>query len=111
MKIPRSSDEERMQEQLNWKSAFLEAQVNSSIDGILVVDEHGKKILQNQRVTDLLKIPRQIAEDKDDEKQVRWVTGMMKTPEQFIEKVVYLYSHPHELSREEIKMPDGTILD
>jgi len=39
----------------NGRRAFLEAQVNSSIDGILVVDQEGKQALQNQRFVDLLK--------------------------------------------------------
>jgi len=67
---PLSPEEEIRREaaaELRWKTAFLEAQVNSSIDGILVVDPQGKKILQNQRTADLLKIPRHIAENKDDE--------------------------------------------
>ena len=37
----------RAKAELEWNTAFLEAQVNSSIDGILVVDAAGKKILQN----------------------------------------------------------------
>jgi transcriptional regulator with PAS, ATPase and Fis domain len=39
----------QVQEELNWKTAFLEAQVNSTLDGIIVVDPQGRKILQNQR--------------------------------------------------------------
>jgi len=97
--------------ELQWKTAFLEAQVNSSIDGILVVDPAGKKILQNQRTADLLKIPQSIADDHDDENQLRWVTGLTKNPEQFIEKVIYLNSHRNEISRDEIELKDGTTLD
>jgi PAS domain S-box-containing protein len=99
------------EEELQWKTAFLEAQVGSSIDGILVVDGAGRKILQNQRMTDLLKIPKHIAEDKDDEIQRRWVMQAAKNPEQFIEKVLFLSSHQDEISRDEMEMKDGTILD
>jgi len=101
----------RVKEELKWKTVFLEAQANSSIDGILVVDQQGGKILQNQRMADLLKIPRHIANNKDDRKQLRWVTGMTKNPGQFMEKVVYLNSHPNETSRDEIELKDGTMLD
>jgi len=99
------------EEELRWKTVFLEAQVNSSIDGILVVDEQGKKTLQNQRMTDLLRIPQEIADNSDDERQLRWVTQAAKFPEQFLEKVLYLNSHPSEKSRDEIEMKDGTVLD
>ena len=101
----------RAAEELQWKSALLEAQVNSSQDGILVVDPQGKKILQNERTADLFKIPQAIADGNDDATQVRWVTNMTKNPGQFVEKVAFLYSHPNEISRDEIELKDGTILD
>ncbi len=101
----------RAEEELRGKTAFFEAQVNSSIDGILVVSPEGKKTLQNQRVSDLFKIPPAIADGNDDATQVRWVTNMTKNPEQFVEKIVHLYSHPNEISRDEIELKDGTVLD
>jgi PAS domain S-box-containing protein len=105
------TERNRAEEELQWKTAFLEAQVNSSQDGILVVDQQGKKILQNQRAADLLKIPQDILDDKDDETQRRWVAGMTKNPEQFLEKAAYLYSHPNAISRDETEFKDGTVLD
>ena len=101
----------RAEAEAQLKTAFLEAQVNSSIDGILVVDQAGKTILQNQRLVDLLKIPEHLADEKVDENRLRWVTGTTKNPGQFIEKVVYLYSHPNKISRDEVELKDGTILD
>jgi len=94
-----------------WKTAFLEAQVASSLDGILVVDENGMKSLQNQRMIDLFAIPRTMAEDKDDQPQRLWVTGVTKHPEAFAEKVAYLNAHPNEVSRDEIELKNGTTLD
>ena len=105
------TERKHAEEEMRWKTALLEAQVNSSLDGILVVDPQGKKIVQNQRMNALLKIPDSIVNDQDDEKQVRWVTGMTKDPERFIKKVVYLYAHPNEKSRDEIELNDGTFLD
>ena len=99
------------EEALQWKTALLEAQVNSSIDGIIVVDQQGKKVIQNQRVVDLFKIPRAIADGNDDAEQVKWVTDAVKSPGQFADKVAHLYSHPDEISRDEIELKDGTMLD
>jgi PAS domain S-box-containing protein len=105
------TERKRAEAELSWKTAFLEAQVNSSIDGIIVVDPQGRKILQNQRITDLVKIPRHIVDDPDDGKQVQWFKDMNKNPELFVAKVVYLYAHPDETSRDEIELTDGTVLD
>ena len=105
------TERKRAEEELRWKTAFLEAQVNSSIDGILVVDRHGKKILQNRRLNELWKIPQHIADDPDDEKQIQWVTDMAKNSKQFIDKVLHLYAHPDEISHDEVELKDGMVLD
>jgi PAS domain S-box-containing protein len=99
------------EEKLRGKTAFLEAQVNSSIDGMLVVDQYQNTALQNQRFVDLFKIPQHIADEAADENRLRWVTDMTKHSEQFVQKVLHLYSHPNEISRDEIELKDGTTLD
>ncbi|MBN1398573.1 MAG: PAS domain-containing protein [Bacteroidetes bacterium] len=99
------------EEALSQKTALLEAQLNSSIDGVLVVDKQGKKILQNQRTVELWKIPQEIADNPDDQMQVAHVMHATKDPDQFVSKVKYLYSHPDETSRDEIELNDGTVLD
>jgi len=96
---------------LRQKTALLEAQLNSSIEGILVVDSQGKKVLQNQRAIDLWKIPQHIADNEDDQIQVQHVMYMTVNPERFVEKVTYLYNHPDETTRDEVELTDGTVLE
>ncbi|MGA2853059.1 MAG: response regulator [Verrucomicrobiota bacterium] len=105
------TERKRVEEELRWKTAFLEAQVDSAPDGILVVDSQGRKILQNQRLNELWKIPLQIAGNKDDAAQISFIASQLKNPSEFTDKVAYLYAHPDEVSRDEIKLVDGTILD
>jgi PAS domain S-box-containing protein len=105
------SERKRAEDELRWKTAFLEAQVNSSIDGILVVDQDRKTLLQNQRFTDLFKMPQRMADEVSDENRLRWVTDMVKNPEPFVQKVLHLYAHPNEISHDEIELKDGTTLD
>jgi diguanylate cyclase (GGDEF)-like protein/PAS domain S-box-containing protein len=99
------------EESLRWRTAFFEAQLESSPDGILVVDSLGTKIQQNRRLAEIWKIPREIAEANDDAAQLAFVTSRTKNPRQFVEKVKYLYSHPSEISSDEVELVDGTILD
>ncbi|MDR3457296.1 MAG: PAS domain S-box protein [Verrucomicrobiae bacterium] len=97
--------------ELRWKTTLFEAQADSTLDGILVVDGNGKKIIQNRRMEELWKIPGSIAEDKDDTAQLQYCTGRTKNPQQFAAKVFELNSHPDEVSRDEIELVDGTVLD
>ncbi len=101
----------REEEELRWKTAFFEAQVHSSVDGILVVDGRGKKILQNQRCADLFKLPAHVVAEEDGEKQIPWLTGRTQDPARFIQTVAHLNAHPDESSQEEIELIDGKVLD
>jgi two-component system cell cycle sensor histidine kinase/response regulator CckA len=101
----------RAEEQLRVKTAFLEAIVNTSSLGVLVVDQEGNKALQNECFIDLLKIPRPIAGEISGENRIRWVAGRTKDPAQFIEKVRHLYAHQKESSRDELEFMDGTTLE
>lgn len=96
---------------LQSKTAFLEAQVNSTIDGILVVDDRGHCILQNQRMLDIFHIPSELLKSGEDRLVLEHVVPQTKSPEAFINKVAYLYGHRDESSRDEIELTDGTILD
>ncbi|HSY16878.1 MAG TPA: response regulator [Candidatus Acidoferrales bacterium] len=104
-------ERQRTQEELVWKTAFLEAQVDAALDGILVVNNQGRQILQNQRMKDIWKIPPHIASNDDDAAQLQFVASRTKNPRQFADKIAYLYSHPDEVSRDEIELVDGTVLD
>jgi len=105
------TERKRTENELRRKTAFLEAQVNASPDGILVVDIHNKRILQNSRLIELFHVPKQIAEDDDDSTLLRHVTEQMKNSKQFLERVEHLYAHPDEIGRDEIELTRGTILD
>jgi PAS domain S-box-containing protein len=106
--------EQRIQErtaELAESLSMLNATLGSTADGILVINNLGKKVLQNQRTVDLWKIPPHIAEGNDDDAQVRHVMNTTTEPERFREKVVYYHTHPDKSGQDEIELKDGTILE
>jgi len=100
-----------MEEELRWKTAFLEAQVDSSIDGVLVVDSQARRILVNRRFAQIWGFSEDILDNKDDSVLLEHALDRLKRPEQFYEKVMYLYDHPEESSWDELEFEDGTVLD
>jgi len=99
------------EEELRWKTALLEAQLNATIDGILVVNAQGRKILQNERMNELWKVPPEVADDPNDQAELDFVMAQVSQPEAFLAKVKHLYSRPNEISRDEIERKDGSVLD
>jgi len=109
--VPEAMTESKTAQELHWTLAFLEALADSYVDGLLVVDLQGRRLLQNPLMSTLWKIPHFIAEDPDYQKQLQYVATRTRNPQQFLEKVTYLYAHPEESSRDEIELVDGTVLD
>ena len=105
------TDRKLAEQEVLWKTALLEAQLESSIDGILVVGNQGEQLLQNRRMVELWKFPPQMVADKDETAQLRYATSQTKTPEKFSARVNHLNAHPDESSHDEIELIDGTILD
>jgi PAS domain S-box-containing protein len=105
------TERKQLEIDLRRRTAFFEALVTTSADGILVVDTQGRKVVQNRRMIELLKIPDDIAADPDDGPQVQFVINQVVDPEQFADKVRHLYAHPEETSEDEIVLKDGTIFD
>jgi len=105
------TERKRAQDELIWKTALLEAQVDSTLDGILVVDTMGRKILQNHQFIGMFKVPEEIVRDDDDAKLLRHAINQMKNPGQFTERVTYLYAHPDEIGSDEIELADGRVFD
>ncbi|WP_395740531.1 PAS domain S-box protein [Prosthecobacter sp.] len=106
-----SEDLKRSEKELRWKTAFLEAQVAASIDGIMVVNERRRKILQNQRMIEIFQIPQHISDDGDARCQLEWITSRVVNPESFLDRVRHLYAHRDEVGRDEMELKDGTVLD
>jgi len=97
--------------ELRANSAFLEAQVESSLDGILVVDNAGRKVLQNRRFGETWKVPESILNLKDDGATLQYAATQVTDSEAFFARVKFLYDNPNESAQEEITLKDGRILD
>ncbi|HZC25361.1 MAG TPA: PAS domain S-box protein, partial [Candidatus Binatia bacterium] len=99
------------EEELRSKTALLEAQVNASLDGILVVNPDGRQLMRNERFGALFNIPAELMAERDEEKTLNYIVTLVTTPEAFMGRVEHLYSHPSETSRDEIELKNGMFLD
>jgi diguanylate cyclase (GGDEF)-like protein/PAS domain S-box-containing protein len=99
------------EEALRWKTTFLEALVDSSHDGILILDDRMQKVLQNDRFVQLLKMPRDIAETEDEDQRINFLMRSIKDPRAFYGKLMHLYNHGGESIHSEFELKDGTVVD
>ncbi|PPD31394.1 MAG: diguanylate cyclase [Methylomonas sp.] len=101
----------RIEDQLLWRTTFLETLLEASPNGIMAVDKEGHKLLQNHRVAELWGIPDEVAGNTNDSVQLEFVKKRLIDPDAFLEKVEYLYAHLDAISRDEIALQGGVILD
>ena len=99
------------EEALQTKTSLLEAQTNATIDGILIIGNDKKRVLINQRVIDLFKVPQEIVDNEDDSFLLNHVMSLNKNPEIFLEKVLYLNEHINEISQDVLELTTGKVID
>ena len=105
------TERKKTEEALTFSNIILRTQQESSIDGILVVDEKGKILSFNQRFVDLWSIPLEVIEAKSDERALWSVMDKLATPEEFARKVKYLYEARDEICRDAVALKDGRTFD
>jgi PAS domain S-box-containing protein len=105
------SDRKRADDELRRKTAILEAQVETSLDGIIVVDSQGQRFITNQRLMDMWCVPASMRNEKDIEILLQHAASRIADPEKFLSRARRLYFHRNDTGRDEIRFYDGMVLD
>src|SRR2546423_8028767 len=87
--------------------SLLRATLESTADGILVVDLDGKILSFNQKLADMWEIPADIFGGGDDQVAINAALSKLQYPEEFVAKVTELYKHPEEASYDVLELKDG----
>ena len=103
----RKAEEARLE---HWFS-LLRATLESTADGILVVDGKGKIVSFNQKFAEMWKIPGDILVAGDDQRALESVRGQLKYPDRFLAKVQELYADPDATSSDIIEFADGRVFE
>lgn len=104
-------ERKKAEENLTLSNILLSTQQEVSIDGIIVVDESGKIISYNKRFIEIWDILPDVIASRSDERALQSVLDKLVEPEEFLERVSYLYMHKDEKSRDEITLKDGRTFD
>jgi two-component system, sensor histidine kinase and response regulator len=84
---------------------------DATVVGLLIVDSQGKIMGFNTQFYTLWKIPKEMAEEKDDQKLLHFVADQLKYPEEFLQRVKQVYSNPAEGSYDVLEFTDGRVFE
>jgi len=99
------------EQHLNMSLSLLKATLESTTDGILVVDRQGHIVSYNQKFVQMWGIPDSIAASRDDEQAIAFVLDQLKDPDGFVTKVKELYGQPDAESFDILEFKSGRVFE
>ena len=97
--------------ELKRSLSLLRATLESTADGILVVDSNGKVAGYNQKFLEHWRIPVTLVNQNDDASLIAYVLDQLKDPDGFLGKVTELYSKPSAESFDMLEFNHGRIFE
>jgi two-component system, sensor histidine kinase and response regulator len=105
------TERKRSEQEIRHSHSLLTAALQSTADGLLIVDSKGQIVSFNRRFLELWHIPKDLAALRDDARLLQYVLEQLQDPQAFIAKVQNLYDHPDRDSWDELVFRDGRIFE
>jgi PAS domain S-box-containing protein len=104
------TQQKQAEEKLRESEELLRATIESTADGILVVNEMGQVICTNERFVQLWRIPEELIKKREDNILLDFVLDQLKEPKVFLSKVQALYKTSDE-DFDVLNFKDGRVFE
>lgn len=101
------TDRKKASAELDNSISLLKATLESTEDGLLVVDSSGKIVQVNQKFLEMWRIPDEVLATGEDNEALEYVCYQLINPDTFLENVKHLYSNPEATSFDTLEFKDG----
>ncbi|MES2218294.1 MAG: EAL domain-containing protein [Pseudomonadota bacterium] len=91
--------------------SLIKSTFESSSDGIILLNNDGKIVDYNNKLLNMLQIPQNILETKEENIFLKYIADQLDNPEAFLSKIQELQRNPDTISIEIINFKDGKILE
>jgi PAS domain S-box-containing protein len=101
----------RAEEERNRAMSLLQATLESTADGILVVDTDGRIVSYNERFASMWRIPKVLLESHDDHRVLGFALEQLIDPDAFHARVQLLYAQPGVEAFDVLRFKDGRVFE
>ena len=105
------TERKRAHEELLRTFSLLTATLESTADGILVVDSDGRIASCNHKFSEMWGIPDEVLGARNDSQTLSFVIGQLKDPGSFMTKIAELYADPDRDSFDVLEFADGRVME
>ncbi len=105
------TDRKEAEQTSNRWLSLMRATLESTADGILVVNADGKFEIFNRVFQEMWRIPDELLVAGIDSAVLSYVCTQFRNPEQFLGKVQFLYTHPTVESFDTLELNDGRVIE
>jgi diguanylate cyclase (GGDEF)-like protein/PAS domain S-box-containing protein len=107
----RLAEKEHSERELEDSLSLQRATLESTADGILVVDRSGHTVGFNQRFKEMWRIPEELLECDEVERRLAFVADQLVDPETFVHRVDELNRRPESESQDMLHFKDGRVVE
>jgi PAS domain S-box-containing protein len=93
------------------QTEIIRTTLESTADGILVVDAHNQTVLWNQKFAEMWRIPEEVLRQRSARQRVEQVLHQLKAPEEFTSKMELLTQNPCDQTDDVIEFKDGRVFE
>ncbi|RJO62537.1 MAG: PAS domain S-box protein [Dehalococcoidia bacterium] len=105
------SERKKAEKELKKQTIIFQAHLDSSLDGIMVVDPEGNRLIQNSSVDRIWGIPQRAKNQPGAGPGLPVVSARTKDSQQFHDKVLRLANDPTEKIRDEVELINGKVIE
>lgn len=102
-------EEHAPREEMKQSLSLLEAAMEATADGLLVVSREGTITLFNRNFLNMWRIPESLAAEGNDQLLLKYVADQLKEPHLFYERVMQLYREPEAHTMDLLEFKDGRV--
>lgn len=105
----------RERKRFEWEArravTLLQATLESTADGILVIGYDGRVLTWNRRFAEMWGIPAEVMEHEDDQDIIGQLVPQIKDAGTFLDTLASLHEHPESESSQVLQLKDGRLLE